>query len=63
MDDVVKILLSIIGVKQGDLIGPKLFTFYIAAIMETWRSQHTYELCLFRTRATHGYMMYPYTDT
>ena len=34
VDGVVKALLSIIGVKQGDLLGPELFDFYIAAI---WR--------------------------
>ena len=50
IDGVVETLLSIIGVKQGDLLGPKLFTFYIAAVMETWRSEHTYDLCIFRTR-------------
>ena len=49
IDGVTRSLLSIIGVKQGDLLGPELFDFYIAAIMETWRSTHTYELCTFRT--------------
>ena len=28
---------SNIGVKQGDILGPFLFNFYIAAIMITWR--------------------------
>ena len=50
VDGVVKLLLSTIGVKQGDLGAPKLFTFFIAAVMETWRSEHSYELCIFRTR-------------
>ena len=50
IDGVIRILLSIIGVKQGDLLGPGLFIFYICAIMETWRAEHTYDLCLFRTR-------------
>jgi hypothetical protein len=39
-----------LGVKQGDLLGPELFDFYIAAVMETWRSSSSYELCVFRTR-------------
>ena len=50
IDGVVATLLSIIGVKQGDLLGPILFTFYIAAIMMTWRSEYSYDLCLFRSR-------------
>ena len=50
VDGVIKTLLSIIGVKQGDLLGPKLFDFFIAAIMETWRSLSSYELATFRTR-------------
>ena len=50
IDGVIATLLSIIGVKQGDLLGPILFTFYIAAIMMTWRSEHSYDLCLFRSR-------------
>ena len=50
VDGVVKSLLSIIGVKQGDLLGPQLFTFLIAAVMETWRATHNYDLCAFRSR-------------
>ena len=50
VDGVVCSLLSIIGVKQGDLLGPDLFIFFMAAVMETWRSVHSYELCIFRTR-------------
>jgi hypothetical protein len=50
VDGVMRTLDSVIGVKQGDLLGPPLFIFYIAAIMETWRSEHSYELCVFRSR-------------
>ena len=50
VDGVMRTLESIIGVKQGDLLGPKLFTFYIAAIVETWRSSSSYELCTFRSK-------------
>ena len=34
---------------QGDVLGPDLFIFLIAAVMETWRTEHTYDLCIFRT--------------
>ena len=46
------ILKSIIGVKQGDLLGPQLFIFHICAIMQTWRKEHNaqYDLCKFRTK-------------
>ena len=40
----------IIGVKQGDILGPILFTFFIAAVMISWRSSVDCPLCLFRTR-------------
>ena len=49
VDGVVASLLAIIGVKQGDLLGPELFDFFIAAVMESWRSSHSYELCTFCT--------------
>lgn len=50
IDGVIKILLAIIGVKQGDLLGPGLFTFFHAAVMETWRATSDYPLTTFRTR-------------
>ena len=40
-----------IGVKQGSTEGPDLFIFYIAAIMETWRSEHDYNLPTMRSCA------------
>ena len=39
-----------IGVKQGDVLGPILFTFFIAAIMITWRLQCDIPVCIFRTK-------------
>ena len=50
IEGIIITLLSIIGVKQGDLLGPLLFTFFIQAIMSSWRDLHSYDLCIFRTR-------------
>ena len=44
VDGVKKKLNSIIGVKHGDLLGPELFTFYMSAVLKTWRSPHSYDL-------------------
>ena len=40
-----------IGVKQGDILGPILFTFFIAEVIITWRINYGGPLCLFRTKA------------
>ena len=37
VDGVEHVITCIIGVKQGDILGPILFTFFIAAVMITWR--------------------------
>ena len=52
VDEVREVMLSIIGVKQGDLLGPQLFIFRICAIMMSWRAEHNgdYEMCTFRTK-------------
>ena len=49
IDGVRRTLESIIGVKQGDLLGPDLFIFLICAIMESWHAEHTYPMCEMRT--------------
>ena len=46
-----KVIDSIIGVKQGDLLGPELFIFFMAAVMETWRLHHDFELCVVRSKS------------
>ena len=43
VDGIKRRISSTIGVKQGDLWGPELFTFFMAGVMETWRSRHDYE--------------------
>ena len=50
-EGVTQTLDSIIGVKQGDLLGPDLFTFFMAAVMKTWRSSYSYSLCCVNTKA------------
>ena len=53
VEEVEMVIESIIGVKQGDLLGPQLFIFHICAIMQVWRYEYNsqYSLCRFRTTA------------
>jgi len=50
VDGVKKVIYSIMGVKQGDLLGPELFIFFMAAVKETWRLHHDFELCVVRSK-------------
>ena len=50
VDGVEKVIRSTIGVKQGDILGPILFTFFLAAVMITWRETHEGQACIFRTK-------------
>ena len=50
MNDVTKSIENIIGVKQGDILGPLLFIFHLAAVMITWRVTHEQPLCIFYTK-------------
>ena len=51
IDEVVCVLKSIIGVKQGDILGPVLFIFFMAGVMISFRLTHKYDLCVYRTKA------------
>ena len=50
VDGVEVTLDSIIGVKQGDIIGPILFVIFMAAITITWKKLHNYRLCIYRSK-------------
>jgi hypothetical protein len=50
-ENVAEMLDSIIGVKQGGLLGPDLFIFFMADVVKTWRSSHNYDLCCIHTKA------------
>ena len=50
VNDITQTIECVIGVKQGDILGPMLFTFYLAAIMITWRVSHPRPLCIFHSK-------------
>ena len=50
VDEVTQTLKCTIGVKQGDILGPTLFTFFIAAVMITWRATSSVPACIFRSK-------------
>jgi len=50
VDEVSHTLKCTIGVKKGDILGPALFTIFIAAIMITWRKKTNRPLYLFHTK-------------
>jgi hypothetical protein len=51
VDGVEKAIDSIIGVNQGDVLGPDVFIFFIATIMTPWRSFYSYNLYVVRCKA------------
>ena len=50
IDDVTHTISCTIGVKQGDIFGPILFTFFLAAVMTTWRATFDLPMCIFRSK-------------
>ena len=49
VNDITKRIESIIGVKQGDILGPLLFIFYLDAVI-SWRKSYPREACIFHTK-------------
>ena len=49
-DGVTRYIRSIVGVKQGDILGPILFTFFLAAIMISWNCVSNVPVCVFRSK-------------
>ena len=35
--------------RKGDILGPILFSFFLAAVIITWRAEFDRPLCIFRT--------------
>ena len=50
VDYVTQSVHCIIGVKQGDIRAPILFTFFIAAVMITWKASCKISVCMFRSK-------------
>ena len=50
IDNVTHTISCTIGVKQGDVLGPILFTFFLPAVIITRRSTTNIPLCVFKTK-------------
>ena len=50
VDDVISTIVCVIVVKQGDMLGPILFTFFIAAVMITWKATNNITVCIFYSK-------------
>ena len=50
IDDVTHKMSCTIGVKQGDILGPILFTFFLATVMITWRATINLSMCVFKSK-------------
>ena len=50
VNDVSNKLENIIGVKQGDILGPRLFNLFMYAVMLTWHKVDNRPLCVFYSK-------------
>ena len=46
-DDVISMIASVIGVKQRDILGLILFTFFNVAVMIAWKAMNNVMACIF----------------
>ena len=50
VNDIIHQIQNIIGVKQGDILGPRLFNLFMFAVMQTWHATDTRQLCMFYSK-------------
>ena len=50
VDDVISTIACVIGVKQGDILGPIHFTFFITMVMITWKATNNVTACIFYSK-------------
>ena len=50
VNDILHQIPNIIGVKQGDILGPRLFNLFMFAVMQTWHATDTRQLCIFYSK-------------
>ena len=50
VNDIIHQIHNIIGVKQGDILGPRLFNLFMFAVMQTWHATDTRQLCMFYSK-------------
>ena len=50
VNDIIHQILNIIGVKQGDILGPRLFNLFMFAVMLVWHAIDNRQLCIFYSK-------------
>ena len=50
VDDVISTITCVTGVKQGNILGPVLFIFFIETVMITWNATNNATYCIFYSK-------------